>query len=73
MNNKDKMLLSIAEIQNALNNCHGDLEEFAMNQKLTRARELRRHLRHIRELCKNSIDVCFDYEKEIRKNKQQQP
>lgn len=66
---QDEIMLLYAELNSILHKATVDLEEFVLQNKITRGRDLRRHLRDMRQRCKETMDKSLDYERKLREAK----
>jgi len=66
---QEEIMLLYAEINSILNKASLDLEEFVLQNKITRGRDLRRHLRNIRTTAKDTMEKSLEYEKLLRERK----
>jgi|11BtaG_2_1085332.scaffolds.fasta_scaffold00072_7 hypothetical protein len=66
---QDELMLSFAEITAIINRANADLEEFCLQNKITRGRDLRRQLREMREACTTTLKKSLQYEKDLRQTK----
>lgn len=67
--NREEVLLAYANLNDLVNKASSDLDEFLLQNKVTRGREFRRRLREIRDICKDVKDKSLQYEKILRDDK----